>query len=268
VRRASPGRVIGFALTVGLGASAALVSESADLADVKTRGALRVIIAADESPDTFALVPSSRPGFEREILERFAQLQGVKLEVVRAPGYGDRIPMLLRGEGDIIAAIFDTPDRRERVAFTAEVIPTHNVAVTLPQHTPVRRVEELRTLKVGVIRGAKPAESAAEAGVKSKDLVAYEKMEDLLRGLKESEVGAAVLPISELALASKRVAGLEAGMTVGAPGTVAWAVRKEDTALRAALDDYLANVRRSPSWSRLVVQYFGDQALTVLGRAR
>jgi ABC-type amino acid transport substrate-binding protein len=89
-----------------------------------------------------------------------------------------------------------------------------------------------------------------------------------LRSLKEGEVGAAVLPISELALASKRVAGLEAGITVGAPGTVAWAVRKEDAALRVALDDYLANVRRSPSWSRLVVQYFGDQALTVLGRAR
>lgn len=79
---------------------------------------------------------------------------------------------------------------------------------------------------------------------------------------------AAVLPISELALASKRVTGLEAGMTVGPPGTVAWAVRKQDTALRGALDDYLANVRRNPSWSRLVVQYFGDQALAVLGRAR
>jgi ABC-type amino acid transport substrate-binding protein len=104
--------------------------------------------------------------------------------------------------------------------------------------------------------------------VKPRDLVAYEKMEDLLRALKEGEVGAAVLPISELALAAKRVNGLEAGMKVGAPGTVAWAVRKEDTALRTALDDYLTNVRRSETWSRLVVQYFGDQALAVLGRAR
>ncbi len=257
-----------LALTLGIMGAAASFATANDLADVKTRGALRVIIAADESPDTFALTAGTRPGFERELMERFAQLQGVKLEVVRAPGYADRIPMLLRGEGDVIAAIFDTPDRRERVAFTAEVIPTHNVAVTLPPHAPVRRVEELRNMKVGVIRGAKPAESAAEAGVKGRDLVAYEKLEDLLRGLKDSEVGAAVLPISELALASKRISGLEAGTVVGAPGTVAWAVRKEDTALRAALDDYLANVRRSPSWSRLVVQYFGDQALTVLGRAR
>jgi ABC-type amino acid transport substrate-binding protein len=201
-------------------------------------------------------------------MERFAQLHDLKLEVVRAPGYAERIPMLQRGEGDVIAAIFDTPDRREKVAFTGEVIPTHNVAVTLPPRTAIKTADDLRAARIGVIRGAKPAEAAAEAGVRPKDLVSYEKIDDLLRALKSNEVAAAVLPISELALASKRVPGLQAGMTVGAPGTVAWAVRKEDVALRGALDDYLANVRRSPSWSRLVVQYFGDQALTVLGRAR
>ena len=147
------------AFTMAL-AAAVLPGESVDLAEMKTRGTLRVIIAADESPDTFALTPGTRPGFERDLMERFTRLQGVKLEVVRAPGYADRIPMLLRGEGDVIAAIFDTPDRRERVAFTAEVIPTHNVAVTLPPHAPIRRIEDLRAVKVGVIRGAKPAESA------------------------------------------------------------------------------------------------------------
>ncbi|HEU0104894.1 MAG TPA: transporter substrate-binding domain-containing protein, partial [Vicinamibacteria bacterium] len=98
-------------LAIALAAAAAMASEGADLAEVKARGALRVIIAADESPDTFALSPGTRPGFERDLMERFTQLQNLKLEVVRAPGYADRIPMLLRGEGDVIAAIFDTPDR-------------------------------------------------------------------------------------------------------------------------------------------------------------
>lgn len=56
-------------------------------------------------------------------------------------------------------------------------------------------------------------------------------------------------------------------MTVGEPGTVSWAVRKEDEALRAALDAHLGNLRKT-SWSRLVVKYFGDQALQVLGRSR
>jgi len=31
-----------------------------------------------------------------------------------------------------------------------------------------------------------------------------------------------------------------------------------------ALDDYLANLRRTPTWSRLVVQYFGESALEIL----
>ena len=186
------GRLASTLVLAGLGLAG--LAESADLADIKTRGALRVIIAADESPDTFALTGGVRPGFERDLMERFAQLHALRLEVVRAPGYAERIPMLLRGEGDVIAAIFDTPDRREKVAFTAEVIPTHNVAVTLPPQAAITRVEDLRAAKIGVIRGAKPGEAAAEAGVKPRDLVGYEKMDDLLRGLKTEGGGSGGAP--------------------------------------------------------------------------
>jgi ABC-type amino acid transport substrate-binding protein len=84
---------------------------------VKSRGTLRVIVAADE-----ALT--------------FAGLQGVAVEVVPAKTYADRIPLLLVGKGDTIVAILDTAERRQQVAFTAEVMPTYSVAVTL---SPKRR---------------------------------------------------------------------------------------------------------------------------------
>jgi len=45
-------------------------------------------------------------------------------------------------------------------------------------------------------------------------------------------------------------------------------VRKGDSALLAALDAYVDNVRRSASWNRLVVKYFGDSAPEALRRAR
>jgi hypothetical protein len=45
-------------------------------------------------------------------------------------------------------------------------------------------------------------------------------------------------------------------------------VRKSDPSLLAALNTYIAHVRRSPMWSRLVVKYFGDAALAVLQEAR
>jgi membrane-bound lytic murein transglycosylase F len=241
---------------------------AADLDAVKARGAVRVIVAADEAPETFALRPGGAPGFERELLEGFARLNGLRIDVVTARGYADRIPMLLQNEGDLIAAIFDTPERRRQVDFTVEVMPTHNVAVTLQPRPAVAALDDLKTLKVGVIRGAKPAETAIAEGIPPSSLVGFDRREQLLDALKKGEVGAGILPVSELALAAKRVPGLEAGVAIGAPGHVAWAVRKEDPALRKALDEYVGNVRRGPSWSRLIVKYFGDQALSVLGRGR
>jgi len=34
------------------------------------------------------------------------------------------------------------------------------------------------------------------------------------------------------------------------------------------LNDYISNLRKTPTWNRLVVKYFGDRAIEVLRRAR
>jgi ABC-type amino acid transport substrate-binding protein len=49
-----------------------------DLDAIKARGTLRVIVAADEAPETFALQAGGDSGFERELLEGFARLRGLK----------------------------------------------------------------------------------------------------------------------------------------------------------------------------------------------
>jgi polar amino acid transport system substrate-binding protein len=253
-------------LAGALALALAAPSAALDLAQIKSQGVLRVIAAADEAPETFSFAGGARPGFERELVEGFAKLQGLKLEAVKVKLHSDRIPALTRGDGDVIVAIFDTEDRRKLVDFTVEVMPTHNVSVTLAPRPAVQSLAELKTLRVGAIRGAKPAEEATAAGVSALSL--FDTQEEMKQALKRGAIDAMVLPISELVVVSRDSAGLVAGVTVGPPGRVAWAVRKQDAALRAALDEYLGNVRRGPSWSRLLVQYFGDQALQVLGRGR
>jgi ABC-type amino acid transport substrate-binding protein len=239
---------------------------AADFPEVIERGVLRVIVASDEAPETFALAPSRDPGFERELLEGFARLHHLRLEAVRAPGYAERIPMLQRGEGDVVAAIFDTPDRRQLADFTAEVMPTHNVVVTMEPRGPLRDLDALKAARVGVIRGAKPADEAVQAGLPPSRLVRFERREELLAALEAGSVEAAILPVSEMVVSDRRYGRLRAGMTIGPPGKVAWAVRKGDAALQKELSAYLENTRRGAAWNRLVVKYFGDQALEVLGR--
>jgi ABC-type amino acid transport substrate-binding protein len=121
---------------------------------------------------------------------------------------------------------------------------------------------------VGANHGENPAEESLAAGVAPAALRLYESRDALLEALRAKQVVAVVLPVSELALAGRAFPGLQAGATVGTPGHVAWAVRKGDDALRRALDEHIANVRRGPTWSRLIVKYFGDQTLAVLGRER
>src|SRR4051812_40284489 len=102
---------------VAVAALAAAPCWSRDLPEVAARGTIRVIISTDESPETFSKGPDGNTGLEGELIDGFAHLQGLGVEVVRVKT-GDRIAALLRGDGDVVAAIFDTPERRLAVAFT------------------------------------------------------------------------------------------------------------------------------------------------------
>ena len=61
---------------------------------------------------------------------------------------------------------------------------------------------------------------------------------------------------------------VQLGMFLGQPQSIAIGVRKEDQQLRAALNDYISNLRKTATWNRLVIKYFGSRAIDVLRRAR
>jgi ABC-type amino acid transport substrate-binding protein len=213
----------------------------------------------------FALRPSEAPGFEREMMEGFARLQGLKLEVVPVRTSDERMATLNRGGGDVIIGIVDTEPRRQLVAFTVEVIPARHLAVTRKPKV-LNTVEELLHEKVGVVKGTSWAAAAAEAGVPLAKTEFFPDRDVLFAALAEGRITATVMSLSDFTLAARRDPNLVGGPYVGPAGSAAWAVRKPDAQLKAALDDYLTNLRRGPSWSRLVVKYFGEQALTVLLR--
>ena len=88
-----------------------------DLSSLRARGRIRMITR--NTAATYFLWRGQLMGFEYELAKRFAQEQGLRLEVVVAPSYDEMLPMLLRGEGDFVAAFLTTtPERREVAAFS------------------------------------------------------------------------------------------------------------------------------------------------------
>jgi hypothetical protein len=86
--------------------------------------------------------------------------------------------------------------------------------------------------------------------------------------LAAGKVPVVVLGIESAIAAQRLDPQIELGTFVGPPRSLAYGVRKADAALLMALNVYIENVRRTPTWSRLVVEYFGDAAPEILKRAR
>jgi ABC-type amino acid transport substrate-binding protein len=259
-------RMISFAAAAALALCARLASPT-DLPEVQARGSLRVIAAEGEQPEMFDFDGDpAKPGLEREMLEGFARLKRLKLEVVPVKAFADRIPALLRGDGDVIVGLVDTAERRKLIDFTAEVLPVRHLVVTHKPAPPVKSAEELRKRKVGTIRGTTWARETLAAGVPEDQVQYFPDTEPMLRAMATGRIDAAVMTISDFTLATTRHAGLESGTFLGEASRAAWGVRKSDARLKAELDAYIDNLRSGASWNRLVVTYFGERALTVLRR--
>jgi ABC-type amino acid transport substrate-binding protein len=246
----------------------AVASCAADLGAIKSRGVLRVIAQRDEAPEMFRFKGDGQPGFEREMVEGFARLHDVRVEPVQVPTSAERIQALLRDEGDVVIGLVDTEARRRLIAFTDEVLPARHLVVTYKPHRVVGSVEEFRAEKVGVVKGTSWAQAAAEAGVPTGETEMFTDRRVMLDALRDGKIGATVMTTTDFLLATRPYPGLQGGVYLGEAGKAGWGVRKDDTELLAALDAYLGNFRAGPSWSRLVVKYFGEQSLAALGRTR
>ncbi len=239
-----------------------------DLQEVTARGTLRVLAVVRNQADDFMSETPGR-GFDREVLEAFCNLHKLQLEVVPLRNWGDLIPSLQQGRGDLIAGRFNiTAARRELIAFTAEVFPSRHVVMTRQPHRVVSTMEELRAEKVGTVKGTSMAEVVADAGVppaRVDDTIETGTLPDALRA---GRVTAVVLGIENAISEQRKDPLIRLGTFVGPPSSLAYGVRKEDAALLAALNEYIVNLRRTPTWDRLVVKYFGEAAPEVLRKAR
>jgi ABC-type amino acid transport substrate-binding protein len=250
--------------------AAAMGSPEQDLSAIRQRGVLRVVVRVD--PAGYGLVasfkPGTPPGLDRELVEGFAALHRLKVDYV--PAGDDRIPVLLAGRGDVIIGIIDTESRRKQVAFTVEVTPQRSVVVTHRPHPSINSVEELRrAARVGVQRDSSAAQTALAAGVARESLDdTYPSLPAMFEALRQQRVPVVVASVLNTLVERRNDADLELGPFVGRAESASWAVAPGAVELKQALDEYLTNVRRTATWSRLVVKYYGDMALEILQKSR
>lgn len=249
---------------------AAAPAWSADLAEIKQRGALRVLGVLDtREPEFLSLKSEVAPGFDVEILMGFTKVQKVELKLVPAAGWGGLVPALLEGKGDLIAGRFSaTPQRRRSILFTQEVFPTRTIVVTRKPHPGVQTLEQLKAERVGTIVGTSMYEALLAAGLSPSAIDATLDSGGLSSALRKGTISAGVWWLEGAMKAQMKDAELSLGLVLGPPESLAYGVRKEDQDLLAALNQHLEVVRSTGTWHRLALKYFGDATPAILKRAR
>ena len=117
-------------------------------------------------------------------------------------------------------------------------------------------------------RGLPTSEAARAAGVPPKNLKILGDTASTADLMRSGAITATIQGV-EFALAPQEDdPDAQLGMFLGQPQSIAIGVRKEDQQLLAALNDYISNLRKTATWNRLVIKYFGDRAIDVLRRAR
>lgn len=249
--------------------AAATAAPAADLPEIQTAGRLKVLVVADTKRPEFYSTTPGKPGFDAEVLATFAKLHKLDTEFVQVANWDALIPALNDKQGDVIAGRFTVTESRAKIVdFTHEVFPTRNVIFNLKPRPPIETLEQLRKEKLGVIRGSSMEEAARAAGLGGDGLDDTIAPGAYAEALHAGKVTAALWGVESAIALQREDPTIQLGMFLGPPGSLAYAVRKDSPALLKALDEFIDNFRRTPTWSRLVVKYFGAAAPDVLKKAR
>ena len=139
-----------------------------DLETLKKHKTLRLITSNNAA--SYFLWKGELMGFEYEMFKRFAKQQGLRLQVVVAPSHEDMIPMLLRGEGDVIAALLTPNEGRQEqgVIFSRPYLYTTRQLVGRSDEKELSDISELGDRTI-VIRRSSDYWQTAEALTKQND---------------------------------------------------------------------------------------------------
>ncbi len=233
-----------------------------DFDEIQKRGVLRLLLTkSDQVPSrAFGAVPTA---FDQELLAGFAGVYKLRIETVSVNAFAELLPALTQGQGDLALGLAPTPERERIAAFTREVLPSRQVVVS--RGNAVTNAADLLRKRVGTVPGTASARRIAALGVPKTNIDAsFRDVDELIDGLVAGKVEAAVLSSRYAVLARRQHPDLQIGVALEEGQRAAYAVRKSAPQLLGALDKYLVELRRLPTWSRLLVKHFGESGAELL----
>lgn len=209
-------------------------------------------------------------GYEYDLLQRFANAHDLDLEVRIMYSLDEFTKQLYRGEGDVIAAnLTVTKDRTKRVNFSDPLLQTRQVLVQHRQSpNKVMEVHELIGREVHVplessfyhrlmnIEDELGAEINIVALADSGEFRVPNKTLQLIDRVANQKIEITVADENIAKVEKKMKPQLHISTAISFPQNIGWALRKNDTVLLSAINEWLAYEKKRNDYYTIYTKYF------------
>ncbi|AMB84472.1 murein transglycosylase [Pseudomonas agarici] len=246
----------------------ACVEKPSTLERIKEDGVLRVITR--NSPATYFQDRNGETGFEYELVKRFADDLGVKLQIETADNFDDLFKQLGQPNGPVLAAagLVGSDQRKQQARFSHPYLEvTPQVIYRNGQSRPTTPAN-LVGKRITVLKGSPHAEQLAELK-KQNPAIEYEESDaveviDLLRMVDEGQIDLTLVDSNEVAMNQVYFPNVRVAFDLGDVRNQRWAVAPgEDNSLLNEINAYLDKVQKNDTLQRLKDRYYGH--VDVLG---
>lgn len=229
---------------------------------------LRVVTR--NSPATYFQDRNGETGFEYELVKRFADELGVKLEIETADNLDDLFGQLGKPKGPVLAAagLVSSEQRQRQVRFSHPYLEvTPQIIYRNGQSRPTNAAD-LVGKKIMVLKGSTHAEQLA-ALKKQNPAIEYEESDavevvDLLRMVDEGQIDLTLVDSNEVAMNQVYFPNVRVAFDLGNASNQSWAVAAgDDNSLLNEINSYLDKVEKNGTLQRLKDRYYGH--VDVLG---
>jgi membrane-bound lytic murein transglycosylase F len=232
-----------------------------DLDAIKKRKVLRVLTRNNAA--TYFLYRGELVGFDYELVKRFADQKGLRLEVIVPPNRSDLLTWLAEGKGDIVAASLTATENRlaRGIAFSRAYNKVSELVVTRSDDNKLESIEDLRGRKVVVRRSSSYWDSLQAIKAEGIDFQIEAAPEDLET---EEIINRVANGEYDLTVADSHIVNIErtwrddirAAFALGGTREHGWAVRQEDKNLLAAINRYFDKEYRGLFYNITYRKYF------------
>lgn len=228
-------------------------------------------VATRNGPITFYEGRHGPTGFEYELVRRFAHSLGVSLAVKNDAGIDHVLEDVRSGQADMGAAALSLDPARPDLRYSQPILELQPLVVYRRGLPPVRTLDDLVGLRIGVIADSGNAE-ALRTQQKNLPKLGWREangltIADLMEMVERDDLDAAVVYTHQFKLNRLFFPNVERGFALGKPLSLAWAFAADTPVdLLEAANRFLDGQRRSGALDELIDRYFGhDDYLEYVG---